>query len=61
MIGDGSGKWQLVVDSKPEIVAMSLLSSPAGHLTNLSTAPDNETDGGHSILRFPSASDANGR
>ena len=40
---------------------MSLLSSPAGHLANLSTAPDNETDGRHSVPLFPSASDANGR
>ena len=38
-IGDGSGKWRLTVQSGQEIVAMSLLSSPTGHLTNLSTAP----------------------
>ncbi len=36
---NGSGKWQLLlVDSKQSIVATSLLSSPTGHLTNLSTA-----------------------
>ena len=60
-IGDGSGKWRLTVRSEQDIVAMSLLSSPTGHLTNLSTAPDNETDGKHSVPLFPSASDANGR
>ena len=60
-IGDGSGKWRLVVESEQEITAMSLLSSPTGHLTNLSTAPDNEEDGIHAVPLFPSASDAQGR
>ena len=60
-IGDGSGKWRLTVESEQDIDAMSLLSSPTGHLTNLSTAPGNETDGKHSVPLFPSASDANGR
>ena len=60
-IGDGSGKWRLTVESEQDIVAMGLLSSPAGHLANLSTAPDNETDGRHFVPLFPSASDANGR
>ena len=36
---DGAGKWQLLVESDREVVAMSLLSSPTGHLTNLSSAP----------------------
>ena len=39
-LGDGAGKWQLRVSSDRPIVMMSLLSSPTGHLTNLSTAPD---------------------
>ena len=38
-LGDGAGKWRLVVRSERPIRAMSLLSSPTGHLTNLSTAP----------------------
>ena len=38
-LGDGTGKWRLVVESDEPIVAMSLLSSTAGYLTNLSTAP----------------------
>ncbi len=38
-LGDGRGKWQLVVESEQPIVAMSLLATPTGHLTNLSTAP----------------------
>ena len=38
-IGDGSGKWRLTVRADRPILVMSLLSSPTGHLTNLSTAP----------------------
>ena len=38
-LGDGAGKWQLEIEADREIVAMSLLESPTGHLTNLSTAP----------------------
>ena len=36
-LGDGAGKWQLVVESAQPLTVMSLLSSPTGHLTNLST------------------------
>ena len=61
LIGDGSGKWRLVLESEQDIVAMSLLSSPTGHLTNLSTAPDNERDEVHFVPLFPSASDADRR
>ena len=39
-LGDGVGKWRLAVISEQPIIVMSLLSSPTGHLTNLSTAPD---------------------
>ena len=38
-LGEGQGKWQLNVRSEQPIMAMSLLRSPTGHLTNLSTAP----------------------
>ena len=34
--GDGTGKWQLFVSADHPIQVMSLLQSPAGHLTNLS-------------------------
>ena len=36
-LGDGAGKWQLAVRSDQAVIVMSLLSSPAGHLTNLSS------------------------
>ena len=38
-LGDRSGKWQLIVNGDRPLIAMSLLRSPTGHLTNLSTAP----------------------
>ena len=37
-LGDGKGKWRLAVTSEQSIGVMSLLSSPTGHLVNLSTA-----------------------
>lgn len=39
-LGDGQGKWELTVEADRAIHAMSLMESPTGHLTNLSTAPD---------------------
>ena len=60
-LGDGAGKWQLTVRSEASIHALSLLSSPTGHLTNLSTAPLHLVDGVHEVSLFPSASDISGR
>ena len=37
-LGDGKGKWRLQVSAEGPSRVMSLLSSPTGHLTNLSTA-----------------------
>ena len=37
-LGNGVGKWRLVVDSNQPMLVMSLLTSTTGHLTNLSTA-----------------------
>ena len=61
-LGDGVGKWRLTVTSTEPIVAMSLLSSPTGHLTNLSTLPRAPGEAGeHVVPLFPAASDALGR
>ena len=60
-LGDGAGKWWLTVKSESSIHALSLLSSPTGHLTNLSTAPSNLLAGVHEVSLFPSASDISGR
>ena len=37
-LGDGAGKWHLFVSADRPIQVMSLLRSPTGHLTNLSTS-----------------------
>ena len=60
-LGDGADKWRLLVDAPDGVVALSLLSSPTGHLTNLSTAPPSAADGAYAVHLFPSAADASGR
>ena len=53
-LGDGRGKWRLRARGFPWF-AMSLLESPTGHLTNLSTAPNNGTPlaAGGTLHRLP--------
>ena len=53
-LGDGDGKWTLTVDGNEPIHAMSLLATPTGHLTNLSTVP---TTGARTVPLFPAAAD----
>ena len=60
-LGDGEGKWRLLVESAQPLVAMSLLSDSMGRLTNLSTAPGNAAGSVHFVPYLPSASDALGR
>ena len=60
-LGDGAGKWRLAVESDPPLVAMSLLSSPTGHLTNLSGVASADADGVWHAHLFPAASDPLGR
>ena len=43
-LGDGKGKWQLFITSDAPIKVMSLLESPSGHLSNLSTINDEVED-----------------
>ena len=38
-LGDGRGKWQLILTASARVIVMSLLRSPTGHLSNLSAAP----------------------
>ena len=42
-LGTGNGKWQLWVTANQPVAVMSLMMSPTGHLTNLSTAPPART------------------
>ena len=64
-LGDGSGKWRLVVGSYQPVFAVSLMESASGHLTNLSTVPANKERGDegtiHHVPLFLSAADASGR
>ena len=60
-LGDGTGKWRLEVRGPPGLRVMSLMESPTGHLTNLSSVPPTPADGVHRIPLFPSASDPSGR
>ena len=54
-LGDGAGKWRLVVTSDEPVLVMSLLSSPTGHLTNLSSVPARPADGGGHVVPLVSA------
>ena len=38
-LGDGKGKWQLILTASAPVIVLSLLESPTGHLSNLSAAP----------------------
>ena len=60
-LGDGMGKWRLAVASEAPLVAMSLLSGPAGHLTNLSGRAAEDDEGVWHVDLFPAASDPLGR
>ena len=62
MLGDGAGKWQLTVRSHEPVTVLSLLRSPTGHLTNLSTVPARPGDhGDYMVPLFPAADDVFGR
>ena len=38
-LGNGAGKWRLIVSSNVDLQVMNLLATPTGHLANLSTVP----------------------
>ena len=64
-LGDGAGRWRLVVTADRPIEVMNLLaSSSSGAMTNLSSGPVAAVDGGdgaatiHAVGLFPSASGA---
>lgn len=39
LLGDGTGKWRLEVESEQAVLVVHLLESPTGHLSNLSAVP----------------------
>ena len=56
-LGDGAGKWRLEVESEQPIEVMSLLESPTGHLSNLSTTTADIGGDVHAVPLFPAARD----
>jgi hypothetical protein len=60
-LGDGVGKWRLVVASELPLVVQSLLSTPTGQLTNLSGVAAPDADGVWHVHLFPAAGDPLGR
>ena len=54
-LGDGAGKWRLDVHADWPVEAVGLLTSPGGHLTNLSTVPAADADGVWRVPLFPAA------
>ena len=59
-LGSGRGKWRLQVAADGELRVMSLLESPTGHLSNLSTAPKNRLpwlERAEVLAMFPSSAD----
>lgn len=60
-LGAGRGKRRLIFPGLWSLDAMSLLESPDGYLTNLSTAPPADVDGVWSVPFFPASSGAGGQ
>ncbi len=60
-LGDGRGKWRLAIAADAPLVAMGLLSSPGGHLANLSAELPADDAGVRRAPLFPAASDPLGR
>ena len=54
-LGDGSGKWRLMVASTEAVEVINLLQSPTGDLANLSTTRYDRQDGHPTVPFFPAA------
>lgn len=59
-LGDGTGKWQLFIESGQALTVMSVLESPTGHIANLSTVPRTHNDK-YIVPLFPASADPKGR
>ena len=44
MLGEGTGKWQLIVRSDQPVLVLSLIQNADGHVTSLSSAPHDRAD-----------------
>jgi len=55
-LGDGAGKWRLIIESALDISAQSLIRTPDGFLTNLSAVVTPDTNGLSTLNFFNPAS-----
>ncbi len=60
-LGNGRGRWRLAVVSESPLVAMNLLASPDGRLSNLSSGGSADSDGVWRVALFPARSDPGAR
>ena len=60
-LGDGAGRWRLVLESEDHLVVVNLLENPAGYLANLSAVPRAGRNGAWTVPLFPGASSPSGR
>lgn len=65
-LGDGHNKWHLYVSANRPLLVMNLMTTPSGHLTNLSTstggapsAPPPPPGGSDLVVQSPSVSNSN--
>ena len=59
-LGDGAGKWRLVVNARWPVEAASLLTSPTGHVTNLSAHAAADANGVWRLPFYPASANASG-
>jgi len=60
-LGSANSKWRLTVQSERDLLIMSVVSSPTGHLTNFSAGPSDGREDVHVVRLLPPASNALGR
>ena len=48
-LDDGAGKWRMTISSPLQLQVMSLIRTPNGFLTNLSSVVDQNTSGAHTV------------
>ncbi len=60
-LGDGAGRWRLVLESEKHLAVLNLVENRAGYLANLSAVPRAGRRGTWAVPLFPGASDPHGR
>ncbi len=60
-LGDGAGRWRLVLESEEHLAVLNLVENRAGYLANLSAVPRAGRRGTWAVPLFPGASDPHAR